>query len=144
MRVRAGLVRVRGKEGGAGLGDRDCEALPPGQSRHIGRLGREGSGRVWDFHGGCCRREVVGIGSDERGGVQVVGNEKVQKAGGNDATLRDASWHRSGGGERVSEEASGRPALELAGQPSDQIWVEWGGRQLGNKLRVRDGVKSFG
>ena len=78
----------------------------------------------------------------EVGGV--VGYEVVEEARGNDAALGDASWDRSAGGERVTEGASGRPTLEVAGQPADQIGVKRRRRQLGDELRVGDGVESFG
>ena len=43
----------------------------------------------------------------------------------------------------MAEGAPGSPALEIAGKPVDQVVVEWGGCQLGDELRVGDGVEAF-
>ena len=43
----------------------------------------------------------------------------------------------------MAEGASGRPTLEVAGQPADQIGMERRGRQLGDELGVGDGVEGF-
>jgi hypothetical protein len=69
--------------------------------------------------------EVVGIGGGGgRGDVGGICYVEVEKDGGNNRALGDTSVDNSGGGVGILVGAEGHSATQVAGQPSDDVWME--------------------
>ena len=88
------------------------------RGQNFGRRARAGRGG----RGG----EVIRIGGEERDGVGVGGDEKVEKAGGDDGALWDSASDVAVVGHGVVIPTGGRPATEIGSQPPDGIMVKGG------------------